>query len=212
MTVDSLRELTEAIDGAGYESLLIRGQGSAFSAGLDLDALGGDLWPLLEAMENAASALFLRPAPTVACINGHAIAGGCLLAIACEYRVVASDPKLRMGMTALGLGVVYPPLVLEIIRYRLPNHTRERVLLGAQRVGPHEALALGMVDEVADDVLSVAQTRLRELAEHPRAAYAHTKLALRRNVLAMDANERQLRLEEATRAWDPERVRARLKR
>ncbi len=209
MTIESLRAFIDELAQAGDEPLLLYGQGSAFSAGLDLDALGGDLVELLEAMENAVRALFLHPAPTVACINGHAVAGGCLLAIACDHRVVSSDPELRMGMTAVALGLVYPPIVLEVLRHRLPSHTVERVLLGAKRFGPAEALSLGVVDEIADDVFAVARERLQELAAHPRAPYAYTKRALRQHALAMDATERQLRLDEAARAWNPEAVRAR---
>ena len=162
-------------------------------------------------MEEAASALFLHPAPTVACINGHAIAGGCLLALACDHRVLSDRADVKVGMTALALGLVYPPIVLEVLRYRVPSASLERVLLGAERFGPSEALALGLVDELATDPLAIARARLQRLADHPRAAYAHTKRALRAGAIAMDPAERRLRLEEATRAWDPEAVRARLR-
>lgn len=212
ITLESLRRFAGELEEAGDEPLLLRGEGSAFSAGLDLDALGGDLVPLLDAIDEAAGALFLHAGPTVACINGHAIAGGCLLALACDHRVVSSDPKLRVGMTALSLGLVYPPLALAILRYRLPSHTIERVVLGAGRFGPEEALSLGLVDELSSDPLATARARLAALADHPRAAYAHTKRALRQRAVAIDETERQYLLEEASRAWDPDAVRARLRR
>lgn len=212
LDLESLKALTDDIASAGDEPLLIRGEGRAFSAGLDLDALSGDLRALIDAMERSAAALFLHPAPTVACVNGHAIAGGCLLAIACDHRVVGSDPSIRLGMTALSLGLVYPPIVLAILRHRLPPHTIERVLLGADRFGPEDALALGVVDEIASDPSTVARERLARLADHPRAAYAQTKRALRQHALAIDERERQLLLEETASSWDPDAVRARLRR
>lgn len=212
ITLESLRRFAAELEEAGDEPVLIRGEGRAFSAGLDLSALGDDVLPLLDAIDEAAGALFLHPGPTVACINGHAIAGGCLLALACDHRVADADPKLRMGMTALSLGLVYPPIALAILRYRLPSHTIERVLLGAERFGPEEALALGVVDEVASDPLTVARERLARLADHPRAAYTHTKRALRQRAVAIDETERQYLLDEAARAWDPDAVRARMKR
>ena len=211
LTLESLRRFSAELAEAGGDALLIRGEGSAFSAGLDLDALGGDLGALLDAMEEAASALFLHPAPTVACVNGHAIAGGCLLAIACDHRVLSDRAEVKMGMTALALGLVYPPIVLEVLRYRVPSAALERVLLGAERFGPSEALALGLVDELAADPRAVSRERLARLADHPRAAYAHTKRALRAPAIAMDPAERRLRLEEAAGAWDPEAVRARMR-
>ncbi len=212
ITLESLRRFAAELEEAGEDPVLVRGEGDAFSAGLDLEALGDDVVPLLDAVDEAAGALFLHPGPTVACVNGHAIAGGCLLAIACDHRVVRRDPKLRMGMPALALGLVYPPIALAVLRYRLPSHTLERVLLGAKRFGAEQALAFGVVDELADDPLAVARERLAELASHPRAAYAHTKRALRQRAVAIDETERQYLLDEAARAWDPSAVRARWKR
>lgn len=209
LSLESLRLFIDALDEAGDDALLIRGEGSAFSAGLDLDALEGNVQELLGLMEEAAGRLFLHPGPTVACVNGHAIAGGCLLALACDHRVLSDASGVKVGMTALGLGLVYPPVVLAVLRYRVPAHSLERVLLGADRFGPPEALSLGLVDELAADPLTVARARLERLASHPRAAYAYTKRALRAPALAIDEAERQLRLEEATRAWSPDEVRAR---
>jgi enoyl-CoA hydratase len=211
MTRASLEAFVAEMEHADGEPLLLRGAGNAFSAGLDLDALAGDVHELLDAMESAIAKLFLYPAPTVACVNGHAIAGGCLLAVACDHRVASNDPQLRMGMTAVSLGLVYPPTVLEVLRYRLPSHTIDRVLLGAERFTAPEALALGLVDELADDVRAVATERLERLASHPREPYAHAKRALRRRALAIDDVERRALLADAARAWDPAIVRARLR-
>lgn len=213
MSEESLQRFVAELKDAQDDAILIRGEGNAFSAGLDLDALAsGALRPMLDAMEDTIRSLFLHPAPTVACVNGHAIAGGCLLAIACDHRVVADDTKLRMGMTAVSLGLVYPPTVLEVLRYRLPAHALDRVLLGAERFSPTEALALGMVDEIAGDVHAIARERLARLESFPREPYAHTKRALRRRALLIDDAERRALVEEAAHAWDPEVVRSRMKR
>lgn len=209
LTLESLRRFVDELDEAGDEPILIRGEGNAFSAGLDLDALESDVQDLLGAMEEAAGRLFLHPGPAVACINGHAIAGGCLIALACDHRVLADAPEVRVGMSALSLGLVYPPIVLEVLRHALPPRSLERVLLGAERFGPREALSLGLVDELATDPLTVARERLERLASHPRAAYTYTKRALRTPALVMDEADRQLRLEEAARAWNPEAIRVR---
>lgn len=211
LSVASLAGFATELEQAEGEGILIRGAGTAFSAGLDLDALRGELRPLLDAMERVIQALFLYPGPTVACVNGHAIAGGCLLAIACDHRVASADPSVRIGMTAVALGLVYPPTVLEVLRYRLPSHALERVLLGAERFDPAGALALGIVDELADDPLAIARARLARLASHPRAAYADTKRALRRSAITIDEAERRALLEQAVQAWDPAAARARSK-
>jgi enoyl-CoA hydratase len=209
LSIESMRELSARVRGAAGEPLLLRGEGAAFSAGLDLDSLG-EVHALLEAIEESASALFLHDAPTVACVNGHAVAGGCLLALCCDHRVAASDPAVRIGMTGAALGLAYPPTVLAILRYRLGNAI-DRVLLGADRFDPKGALALGLVDEIADDPLAAARERLERLASHPREGYALTKRELRARAIAIDEADRKRFLEDAARAWDPEAIRARLK-
>jgi enoyl-CoA hydratase/carnithine racemase len=208
-----MRGFAAELAAAGDEPVLVRGEGAAFSAGLDLDALDrGALHELLAVMDEAAGALFLHPGPTVACINGHAVAGGCLLALCCDHRVAQDDPGLRVGMTGLALGLLYPPIVLEILRYRLPSHTLDRVLLGAERFSAREALELGLVDEVAPNPLESARARLGRLASYPRGSYAQTKRLLREGALRLDRAERERRLEETARAWDPDSIRARLRR
>lgn len=212
MSLDSVSAFLERMDSVGDQPLLVTGEGDAFSAGLDLDALPDtDPHQLLEAMEEVTRRLFLHPAPTVACVNGHAVAGGCLLAIACDHRVVADDDSLRMGMPGVAIGLAYPPLVVRVLRARLPRHTIERVLLGAELFGPREALALGVVDEVAADPLAVARERLAARAAHPRHAYAEAKRALREPEARVTEEERAAYLERVLPAWSAEELRTRLR-
>ena len=181
LTVSSLRELEQQVDAHAGEALLIRGHGKAFSAGLDLDALAlSHPKELLDAMDSVARKLFLHPAPTVACINGHAIAGGCLIAQCCDYRVAADVPGLKMGMTAVALGLSYPPLVFRILCARIPTHSVDRVLLDARLVDARQALSYGLVDALEADVLEAARAQLTYLSKLPREAYVTTKRALRR--------------------------------
>jgi enoyl-CoA hydratase len=186
MSLESLRAFEAEIDAAGDEPLLVSGRGTAFSAGLDLDALGtldGDgVRALLESIESVALKLFLHPAPTVALVNGHAIAGGCLVAQCCDVRVGVRDPKVRLGMTGVAIGLTYPPFVIDVFRARLPAAHAERVLLSAARFDTNEALALGLLDELAapDDARAIAEKHLADRAALPRAGYVATKLALRR--------------------------------
>ena len=202
MTVASLNALADWLAANPDTPLLLRGAGNAFSAGLDLDAVIAD-GPagISAAIEAAAEALFLHAAPTVAAINGHAIAGGCLIAQCCDLRVLTDTPHTKMGMPGVALGINYPPTLLAILRYRVPAAALERVLLGAANHPPQTALTLGLVDELAADVVTTAQRRLAELAAHPREAYAETKRALRAQAMQVSSAERERFEQLAAQRW-----------
>lgn len=209
MSVASLTELQAALAANPQVPILISGQGTAFSAGLDIDALIADgPTEIAHAIEDAAEALFLHPAPTVAAINGHAIAGGCLLAQACDLRLLTSDPGIRMGMPGVALGINYPPKLLRILRHRVPPHTLDRVLLEAANHPPPQALALGLVDDLVDDAVAAGRERLQALAAHPAAAYAETKRALRAHLLDVPPEERTRFDRLAATHWSAESLSA----
>jgi enoyl-CoA hydratase/carnithine racemase len=185
LSLELLENLEAEIEKAAGEPLLITGAGEAFSSGLDLDALqsvdADGLTRLLGAMDRSTRALFHYPAPTVALVNGHAIAGGCLLVQACDVRVAVDSPKTRIGMTGVAIGLIYPPFVHDVFRYRLAPAQAEHVLLSADRFHLPQALALGLIDEIVPT--AGAQARAEALLEArsrlPRRSYAATKRSLR---------------------------------
>src|SRR6186713_1147523 len=145
------RLLTGLRDGGG-RPLLLRGAGDTFSAGLDLKEVAGLEAPAMERylllLDDLIDALYCYSGPTVAAVNGHAIAGGCVLALCCDLRVMADDPKLRIGLNEVALGLEFPPKILALARRRLPPRWLERVVLEAGLHEPAAALALGLVDEL----------------------------------------------------------------
>ena len=184
MTLSSLREFQQFLSDNPDQPLLISGQGRAFSAGLDLDALiRDDPRAVSDLVESVIADLFLHPAPTVAAVNGHAIAGGCALLQACDLRIVRADPAIKIGMPGVALGINYPPKLACILRYRIPAGSLDRVLLEADNHTPEQALQLGLLDQLAEDEMSVASERLTHLAGHPRGAYAEAKRVLRARAL-----------------------------
>lgn len=205
MSTAMLLEIERALDDAGDQPLLLTGAGTAFSAGLDLDALAtldaGGVRDLLLAMERVTHRLFLHPAPTVALVNGHAVAGGCLVAQCCDVRIAVEDPKLRIGMTGVAIGLTYPPFVLDVFGARLTPPNVEKVLLSAARFDVDRALALGLLDEVASDAKVAAEAALAERAALPRASYAATKLAIRKPRIDASAPARARFLDEVIPRW-----------
>jgi enoyl-CoA hydratase len=123
----------------------------------------------------------------VAAVNGHAIAGGCVLALACDLRLMSGG---RIGLTELAVGVPFPTAALEIVRHALGSRAGQ-VVLGTRTEGRERALALGMVDELIepDELLPRAVALAGELAARPSEAYRLAKDQIHRPAIAaIEAN------------------------
>ncbi len=206
--------LEDQLDAAGTQPVLLTGTGDAFCAGLNLHEVhaqqkAGTLGDFCMRIDRLATRLYAHPAPTVASINGHAIAGGCVLAMCCDHRVATDNARTRIGLNEVALGVTLPLAIGKMLVQRLPNHTRDRVLLGAELFGPQDALRLGLVDELAENPDQAAEQRLAALAKHPAPAYARTKAVLRNSAAMTEELEREFRSEDVP-IWDSPEVAARL--
>lgn len=197
------------LEQAGGEPVLLTGAGDAFSAGLNLKevhALEADgMEAFLRKLEALVEALHGYPGPTVAYVNGHAIAGGCILALCCDHRVARPDAAIRIGLNEVALGLRFPPGVLRLVRERVSPARVSEVLLGAALHPPEGALRLGLVDELGDG--DVARARLSAMAAHPADAYAATKRALRGSLRAPDDEEA---LKKLLPVWTSERLKQRI--
>lgn len=176
-------------DHAEAGAVVITGAGSCFSAGVDLKRLvdGGPAYveQYLPALNAAFLAVFDHPGPVVAAVNGHAIAGGCVIAAGCDHRLMSGG---RIGLTELTVGVPFPLVALEIVRHVAGPLTGDLVL-GGGLLDPAAAAAEGLVESAApDELLDRAIGRARELARVPVATYRLTKEQLHRPVhAAIDA-------------------------
>jgi enoyl-CoA hydratase len=215
---DMMLFLLERLKGAAGKPVLLTGNGDAFSAGLNLKevaALNADkMLAFLKTFEECMAALYLYPGPVVAAVNGHAIAGGCVLTLCCDHRVMTSNPRAKIGLNETALGVRFPPRTLVAVRRRLAPQHADRVLLGAELFSPSVALGLGLVDEIADDSITAAYFRLQALAAHPSEAYAQTKADLRgsspSDLVPDDAHDQTLRA--AAALWAGSNVKERMLR
>ena len=206
-----MRQLIDALRSAAGGPLLLRGAGDAFCAGLNLKEMAGldaaGMQAFLALLEDMVQALYEYPGPIAAAVNGHAVAGGCVLALGCDWRVMTTAPGARIGLNEVAIGARFPPRTWAMVKARLPAASIERVVLGAQLVDPQSALALGLVDELADDPLAVAQDRLALLARHPRDAYAVAKRGIR-GVLAPGEDALARWAREDLAAWTSPQFRA----
>jgi len=215
-----MTSILERLEAAKGEPVLFSGVGGVLSAGLDLkeiaslDAAGMQRFVVL--VEELMARIFDHPAPTVACVNGHAIAGGCVITICCDHRVMTTNEQARIGLNEVALGLVFPPKIFRIVRHRVPPRALHEVTLRAALHAPKDALRLGLVDELADDPRATSEARVTELAAHPRAAYVATKRSLREGVTSFSKTEYDAALSSTLPAWTSDdikrRVLARLKK
>lgn len=204
LDVELLDELTSVIrelQDSGNGPLVITGAGRVFSAGVDLNRVvdGGRDYTdrLVPALSQAFDALFSFPWPTVAAINGAAIAGGCVLACACDRRLIA--PEAGIGAAEVRVGVAFPVAALEVMRHACGDRAEE-VLLGARTFKGVEAITRGLAHRVvADELVEAAIAEASELGALPAEAYRDTKAQLRAPTVARihqgaatDAGVRQL--------------------
>jgi enoyl-CoA hydratase len=178
-------ELDASLDEcADDDAVVLVGRPGMFSAGLNTKILADispeDFGELLTAFGRTMLRVWLEPRPVVAAVTGHAIAGGTILAMACDH-AVAADGDFRWGLTETTIGFAMPQWILTIARGNLRNDRLDDLVLPGALVSPAEAVEVGYADALAapDDVLAAATDRARELAQLPLAAYRATKHQIR---------------------------------
>jgi enoyl-CoA hydratase len=213
LSTASMTSLLEQLDAARNDAVLLTGAGDCFCSGLNLKEVISleppGLLRFLALLEHLVERLFCYPAPTVAWINGHAIAGGCVLALACDHRLVTPNATARLGLNEVANGLRFPPKTWRMIARRLPAHTLDRVVLEGALYAPEMALRLGLVDEV---VASEADARAyaERVAEAPRDAYVAAKRALRDGLLDVSVEEARHFEEIVIPEWCSPTLRAKL--
>ena len=183
-------------------SMVLIGEGRAFSAGLNLPEIVELDRAGLQRFILAFSRTMLRvasiPWPVIAAVNGHAIAGGCVLAMQADERFMA-EGEGRIGLNEIQLGIGLPAIVLETVRWQVPPSTLLAVAIEGELVDAHRARSLGLVQEVVapEQLMTRALARARHLGSRPAVAFKQIKRNLRQP--AREAVERHAAEDAA--AW-----------
>jgi 3,2-trans-enoyl-CoA isomerase len=188
--IAALRSALAQALAAGREAVVLSGAPGRFSAGLDvpvllrLDRAGiHDLWvDFFGLMRDIA----VCPVPTVAAITGHSPAGGTVLAIFTDYRVLAEGPY-RVGLNEVQVGLPVPAALVHALAYVVGARQASRLATGGLLLDASEALHYGLVDELAPvaDVVPRAVAWAHDLLARPRAAMSATRLISRRPLVAV---------------------------
>lgn len=197
--------------------IVLVGSGSCFSAGLNLLELyeydRTTLSAFFDRFSETLLAWFSLPRPTIAALNGHAIAGGCVLALASDLRIGA-DGDGHIGLNEVQVGIPFPCVAFEIARHALgPERVREVMLTGALYT-PDEARGRGLLDEVVAGAGLVARAVAvaRTLTRDSLDAYATVKAGLLAPALARIAATRERVDREFLDVWFSEPARRQMDR
>lgn len=204
--VRALRNAVEAAPGDSMRALVLSGSPGMFSAGLDV--------PSLLHLDRAAfrifwseffglcAALARSPIPIAAAITGHSPAGGAVLAIMCDYRVMARGP-FKIGLNEVQVGLSVPECIQAALRRLVGIHRTERLLVAGAMLDPVQAHAVGFVDELIepDHVVPRALEWVGELLQFPSMAMRETRRLARADLAAIFAQPDKLPLEDFLDGW-----------
>jgi enoyl-CoA hydratase len=186
--LEALIQMLDELERGPARAAVLTGQGSVFGAGVDLPALvdGGPAYVrrFVPLMQRGFERLATFPKPLVAAVNGHAIAGGAIIMLACDQRLLARG-NAQIGLTEVRVGVVFPAWALEVARFATPSEHFSTLICTGRTWKPEESLARGLVDELVEPerLLDRAVEVADEMAAIPPTAFAAAKLAVRRPMI-----------------------------
>lgn len=208
---DALRRAPEQ----GAEAVILSGGPKVFSAGLDVPCLltleADALQAAWELFFDAARALAESPVPVVAAIDGHSPAGGCVLALCCDYRIMARG-DFRIGLNEVQVGLPVPNAVQHLLQRTIGRYPADRLMLVGAMLDSEAALKAGMVDELADSgtVVAAAKTWLETLLALPRLAMLETRRFARSDLVDALASPERIGIARFLDVWFREETQAML--
>jgi len=183
-----LRDAVQAAPGNGAQGLILSSDPGFFSGGMDVPVLMSlDRPSLMTAWQHffaAVRALAKSPIPVAAAIGGHAPAGGCVLALCCDYRVMALGPS-RIGLNETQVGLAVPDAIQQLMRRVVGTYRAERLIVAGAMIDSETAERIGLVDELTDaeHVAVRAAHWLEDLLKLPRAPMLATRAIARADMI-----------------------------
>ena len=208
LSPDLLRFLADKVRRSpqqGARALVLSGREGMFSAGLDVPVLieleREDLGHALEAFFDAIEALASSSVPVAAAITGHSPAGGAVLALCCDRRVMARG-DYTIGLNEVRLGIPVPRIVADLATRAVGTRVGESLCVSGELLGPEKALETGFVDQLAPvgEVVATARKWCESIIEAPAGALAETRSVLRRDLVESIQSQQ----EDDTRAFTEE--------
>ena len=197
LDLDAITELERTFATAAHEvpsgGFVLTGGGQVFSAGVDTRAFASysrdQRQEMVLAITRMVARLLAIPVPVVAAVNGHALGGGFVLMLGCDYRIAADFETAKLGMTEAQAGIPFPAGPLEIMRHELAPQLLRRLTLTSAVFGVRELLETRTLDALcaADELKPTAIAQAKSLAAQPafRAVKRQIRGALARRIGAL---------------------------
>lgn len=191
---------------AGAAAIVLSGRPGMFSAGLDVPLLlqqtRAQMLEFWRQFFGAQQAIAASPVPVVAALTGHSPAGGAVLAMQCDYRVMA-DGKYKIGLNEVQVGLYPGPIIHGALKRLVGVRQAERLLSGGLLLTAAEALSVGFVDRLVPEteVVATALEWARSMAALPPRALAHTRRLSRADLVALTAELTDRDYEAMNGAW-----------
>lgn len=205
--IDEMRVLLKAFErDPEVKSIILTGSGKFFSFGFDipefLSFTKGQFREYLVNFTDLYTYIFGYPKPVVAALNGHTIAGGCMLALACDHRVMVSG-KARISLNEIGFGASVFAGSTEMLRFWAGSANATEILFSGALYSAQEAKGLGLVHEVAgaDALIEAARMKASGFASKYPPAFASIKALLRRSIVEEMKRRERESIQEFVDIW-----------
>lgn len=214
--IKALREAVENAPGEGHRALVLSGAPGMFSAGLDVPALLQlDRQSLMEVWEDffgLMAALARSPIPVCAAVTGHSPAGGAVIAIFCDYRIMA-DGEYQIGLNEVQVGLEVPEPICRALARLVGPYRAERLLVSGAMLTGREASQAGLVDDLVQPETVVEQSIAwcEGLLELPQGAMSGTRAIARADLARMFDHVDQNSVESLADAWFSEETQQTMK-
>ena len=202
----ALQNAIEAAPKEGARAVILSGSPGRFSGGLDVPVLLGLDRPAMAALWRDFYGLLAAIAgstiPIVAAITGHSPAGGAVLAMFCDWRVMA-EGDYRIGWNEVPVGIPLPPAILGGLRRLVGPRKAERMAVTGELVLPQDAVRLGLVDEILppENVVARAVEWCERLLALPTEAMTLTRRQARADLMALFGDNIEKELPSVIEGW-----------
>lgn len=209
----ALREAIEQAPDAGAQALVVSGGPGVFSAGLDVPRLlqldGAGLEDAWRAFFGVCEALARSPLLSVAAIGGHSPAGGAVLSLFCDYRIMARGP-FKIGLNEVQVGLFVPDCIQYALRRIVGAYRAERLMIAGAMIDAEQALTYGLVDELTDQehVAVRAVAWLGEMLRLPAHALQNTRAIARADLVEVISDPARLDIPRFLKGWYREETQA----
>jgi len=204
--LDELQTRVASAPADGVGALVLSGAEGLFTGGLDVPLLlkldREELLGALELFFGAMEALAVSEIPVAVAITGHSPAGGAVLALFCDWRVMAEGPYV-IGLNEVRIGIPVPLIVADALTRVVGRRHAEALCQTGRLLAPTEALEIGLVDQISpvDAVVSAAVEWCSKLTELPPHALRGTRQTVRSDLIDVVRRSRSQDVEAMAREW-----------